>query len=54
MGSAFIADLVDFLKQHLTENAELEGGFVIVGQSRKLKPHKFFEKKSFGPMPKQF
>jgi hypothetical protein len=45
---------VDFIRQHLTENAELKSGFVIVGQSQKLNHHQFFKNQGFDLMPEQF
>jgi hypothetical protein len=43
---------VEFLKQHLKENPELKGAHFFVGQSQILKPHAFFAKQGFGPLPK--
>ena len=53
-GSQFICDLVEFLEQQLTKDRQLKGGHFFVGQSQILKPHEFFAKQGFGPVPSQF
>ena len=41
LGSIFIDTLVGFMEQRLakSEDSKYQGGFFMVGQSRKLKPH---------------
>jgi hypothetical protein len=54
LGSDFIAHLVGFFELQLGKNPGLVSGFILVGQSQRLKPHEFFLKQGFGPPPKQF
>ena len=54
LGSQFISDLVEFLRQQMQKNPEVKGAHFLVGQSQLLKPHAFFAKQGFGPLPKQF
>ena len=52
-GRQFINDIVEFLAACLEENKELKGAHLLVGQSQLLKPHNFFSKQGFSPLPKQ-
>lgn len=54
LGSQFIDDLAEFLEQHMKGNPKVKGAHFLVGQSQLLKPHAFFAKQGFGPLPKQF
>ena len=54
LGSQFVWDLVEFLEQQLTKDLQLKGGHFFVGQSQIFKPHSFFTRQGFGPVPNQF
>jgi hypothetical protein len=45
---------VEFLEVELEKDKKLKGAHLFVGQSKILKPHVFFQKHQFGPLPQQF
>ncbi len=49
----FIRDLVEFGQEHVDGCSRLNGGDILVGQSQILRPHGFFQKQSFGPLPER-
>ena len=51
LGSRFISDIVEFLEGKLKKDPQLKEGHFFVGQSQILKPHEFFRKQGFGPVP---
>jgi hypothetical protein len=44
---------VEFAQRYVNEHARLQGGDILVGQSQILRPHGFFQKQSFGPLPER-
>jgi GNAT superfamily N-acetyltransferase len=51
IAATFIGHMKEYLLQQLALTELLETAFIIVGQSKILKPHGFFAKQGFGPLP---